>query len=333
MTNKLKNNNSKLSSWLIGPVLFLISCVICEGILAALGYPGWRQPNALTGMPNYHTPDAELGWKNKSGAFNLTDGTTTIKFTVNPDASRVTANSQNVASKNTIIFLGDSFVQGYALNDNETFTWKLQEKFPNSKIINFGTGGYGTYQSLLSLKHYLNNPQSEKDVTFVYLFNVFHELRNVGDVAWLTILYSPPKDSGFHFPYCISAQDNKLECVKSPGILVGNIVQTLRTLALINETYNRLLSLPRLSKKREVTKLIFEKMKEASKQNKLLIAFFDIDDASKSEYQAFFKQEKIETVDCALPERYDSKFKLPDGHPNAALNEKIAACLSTAAIF
>ena len=54
--------------------------------------------------------------------------------------------------------LGCSFVQGWALSDEETFAWKLQERFVRARVLNFGTAGYGTTQSLLALERYLEEP-------------------------------------------------------------------------------------------------------------------------------------------------------------------------------
>ena len=37
--------------------------------------------------------------------------------------------------------------QGWAIDDNETYPWKLQKRYPSLNVLNYGTGGYGSYQS------------------------------------------------------------------------------------------------------------------------------------------------------------------------------------------
>src|SRR5262249_12408647 len=51
----------------------------------------------------------------------------------------------------TALFIGCSFTQGWAISDQETFPWGVQEHFPAARVLNAGTAGYGTYQSLLGL--------------------------------------------------------------------------------------------------------------------------------------------------------------------------------------
>lgn len=51
-----------------------------------------------------------------------------------------------------IVFLGDSFVWGYDIDQQERFTEKLRDKFPNVSIYNLGISGYGTDQEYLLLK-------------------------------------------------------------------------------------------------------------------------------------------------------------------------------------
>ena len=45
---------------------------------------------------------------------------------------------------------------GQAINDNETFAFKMQKKLDNYEVKNYGSGGFGTYQSYLKLKQLYN---------------------------------------------------------------------------------------------------------------------------------------------------------------------------------
>jgi len=55
-------------------------------------------------------------------------------------------------AKKRILVIGDSFTFGDEVNDNETYSYYLQERFPNAEVINMGMHGYGHDQILILLK-------------------------------------------------------------------------------------------------------------------------------------------------------------------------------------
>jgi len=50
--------------------------------------------------------------------------------------------------RNIVILLGDSFIFGYGLNDNETLSYFLNQMDPSRKYINLGTSGYNIRDSV-----------------------------------------------------------------------------------------------------------------------------------------------------------------------------------------
>ena len=48
--------------------------------------------------------------------------------------------------------VGDSFTLGEEVGEKETFSYQLQEFWPQTEVINFGVGGYGIDQVLLQLE-------------------------------------------------------------------------------------------------------------------------------------------------------------------------------------
>ena len=51
-----------------------------------------------------------------------------------------------------IAMVGDSFTLGEEVGEKETFSYQLQEFWPQTEVINFGVGGYGIDQVLLQLE-------------------------------------------------------------------------------------------------------------------------------------------------------------------------------------
>ena len=52
-----------------------------------------------------------------------------------------------------IVFLGDSFVDGSEVGDEELFTWHLQQDLPQADVINLGVYAYSTAQETITLEH------------------------------------------------------------------------------------------------------------------------------------------------------------------------------------
>ena len=98
--------------------------------------------------------------------------------------------------RTTVALVGCSYTQGWALSDEDTFPWKLQQRFPGYKIDNYGTAGYSTYQVLLMLEHLFASGSKPAIVTYGLLD--IHEVRNVATWWWLQSLASvqQPRTSG-----------------------------------------------------------------------------------------------------------------------------------------
>lgn len=128
--------------------------------------------------------DPLLGWKNKPGVYtkwsNKWFNGENIRVTIWPGGLRATA-PLRIKKDKQIIIVGCSFMQGWALNDNETFAWKLQEDFPEIEILNYGTGGYSTYQSMPLLEKHLNN-SSKPPIMVLCGLGDFHYDRNVAAI-------------------------------------------------------------------------------------------------------------------------------------------------------
>ncbi len=75
--------------------------------------------------------------------------------TVWPNRCRASRKNMNHHKARRIAVAGCSYTYGIGVKDNETFTWLLGERFPNTSFDNFGVPGYGTVQCLLNIKQQL----------------------------------------------------------------------------------------------------------------------------------------------------------------------------------
>ncbi|MEI8011964.1 MAG: hypothetical protein WCI27_05720, partial [Candidatus Omnitrophota bacterium] len=158
--------------------------------------------------------DRLLGWKNKVGVHtswpkSWADGKE-LKMTIWPGGMRATA-ALRIKKDRQVILLGCSFIHGWALSDEETMAWKLQEKFPEMEFLNYGTAGYGTYQSLLLLEEYLRHC-SRPPAVVLYGFCDFHRYRNVAYMAFVRFVAMCGRGSRrAKIPYCLIDKSGALQ--------------------------------------------------------------------------------------------------------------------------
>jgi len=130
----------------------IAALALAEGILYLL-QPDQRKINHR----DFYERDPLLGWRKKAGAKRVI---TTAEF-----SSTETVNSRGIRGKEysyekppgqfRILILGDSFAEGYTVNDKHLFSERLETMLNNLndglhyEVINAGTVGYGTDQELL----------------------------------------------------------------------------------------------------------------------------------------------------------------------------------------
>jgi hypothetical protein len=292
-----------------------------EAVLWFGGYPNWWQALHVSRDDSQYAPDHDLGWRNREGRFDLVDPASNhpFRYTNWSQGRRATAGHDPAlgpAGTRRVAFFGDSYVQGYGLSDSETFTWLVQARHPELAVANFGTADYGTYQSYLAIAKYVR-----ASCSVFYLLNGFHEGRNVADPDWVRVVKEPPP--GFFFPY---AADDTLRPQRSRGEMVWPLSRRLRSVALAQDYYSRLVSLPRVRNKRNITEALLEKMNQTVQAagGHFTVILFDLTLVQRRDYRQFVQSRGIQFIDCDHPERTDKRLRLPDGHPNAELNRLLA---------
>lgn len=304
-------------------ISLIVGLAGAEGILWFGGYPAWWQTLRISRDDSEYAPDPELGWKNREGQFDMVDPqrNSPFRYTNWSHGRRATADrepSQDPAGTPRVMFFGDSYVQGYGLSNQQTFAWLVQKNHPELDVSNFGTADYGTYQSYLAVAKYVRGPCS-----VFYLFNSFHEGRNVAEPDWVRIVKPPPPT--LFFPYA-ELEGETLRAQESRGDMVWILSRWLRTAALAQDYYQRIASYPRMRNKRGVTEALLAKMNETvlAAGGKFTVILFDMTPEQRRDYRQFARSRRILFVDCDHPEMLDKHLRLPDGHPNQELNQLLA---------
>ncbi len=177
------SGSKKVFFSLIAGFTILVGLIgISEVVLRVVGLGPWtKQKTDIQVEPGgtFFVKHPTLGYTHLPGAFHVTlpDGYA-FNVTDLPNTLRVThplATYDSVNTKEEIWIFGCSFTYGWALNDNETFAWLLQERFPQYEVVNYGVNGYGTLHSLIQFREAL---AYKKPKVAILAYASFHDARN-----------------------------------------------------------------------------------------------------------------------------------------------------------
>lgn len=169
-------------------VSLAVALLVAETVLRLAGRAPVAAPDEATNQLVYE-PDPELGWVNKPGVYRFPPydpEVGPVTLTIWSDHSRATARARPPGPAR-VALVGGSIMQGWGVSDESTLAWRLQERFPEDCLVNYGTGGYGTYQTLLRLERLLAEPSAVPEAV-VFGLGSFHEERNVADGSFLKLL-------------------------------------------------------------------------------------------------------------------------------------------------
>lgn len=122
-------------------------------------------------------PDAELGWRNRPGVWRSRE-CGHLPMTFLEDGRRASPAAR--AGAETVLIVGGSYAQGYSVGDADTFFARLGRELPDHAFRSYGTGGFGTLQSLLLTERLLDaTPPGQRPALVVYALIEGHAKRNV----------------------------------------------------------------------------------------------------------------------------------------------------------
>ena len=126
----------------------LLASLIAEG-LARIFFPLWApRTGRVTQFWQY---DPRYGWSHipvSSGTFHSYGFDTKVRINQKGFRGREIDYTRDGKFKR-IVILGDSFVWGFGVQEEEMFTSRMEKQIPNLEIVNLGVSGYSTDQELL----------------------------------------------------------------------------------------------------------------------------------------------------------------------------------------
>jgi len=308
-------------------ISILLALTIAELALRTAGYTPFSYAEPLSTIRKmWSVFDPVLGWRMSPGNYTQQAGFNNI---VDSDGSRSTSDTPHVILPR-IVIVGGSFTFGSGVPDEHTFAWKLQSAFPLYNVKNFGTGGYGTYQSLLRLEEYFASNQNTDLVIYGYLNH--HQERNVASSSWMhSIEQYSRRYNHMYIPYC--TWDNKANDIirHVPSRYPHFPFREMFALsALLERTYTDIIAQPRTAMRGPVTSRLLQEMQRLSKAHgaDFLTLIVDVASSTSQERREILdviSASGVDYVDCIAEP--DPALSLWDGHPSQKRHSQLAQCL------
>jgi hypothetical protein len=314
-----------LRNWALALGGVAFSLLLGEGIVRGLGRSAERPELSLRVTPTdarLYTPDAELGYTvtpNVDMQIEFLKKSQSIEFSVRTDdrGRRWTGiqAGDGIVPKPEVWIFGCSFTFGWLVDDDESYPWLLQQRFPSLAVRNYGVGGYGTLQSLLQYQRALR--ESDPPRIAILAYANFHEERNVmsplrskrlgrswrawGEVnqpymQWLGEGKFVIRQSSTYQPYLPFVESSALA-----NRLDRAIFKMLERRALLEDH------------RQDVSRHLVDEFERESRSHGVVFALGQLDSPLKMVEYA--QRRGIPVVDMALPEGADFEIA-DDGHPN-----------------
>jgi hypothetical protein len=297
---------------LVTSAALVVGLLAAEGCARFLGYTPAVDSRVTSPWTAF---DGELGWINNPGA-RLSSGTGTAR--IEADGSRRTKRRPIAAPRGVVLVLGCSYTLGIGVDDQDAYAWKLQERFPDFDVKNFGTAAYGTYQSLLRFRRFLREGHPFPKVV-VFGFAEFHGARDRATRNFMgnTRAYIAPH---------VDLVNGKL--VEKPGrftpMSAPAKVSALWNLAEWN--YKREFEYaPDDEKTIDVHRAVLLELKREVEGagSRLLVADLWVAAPSRPSWKEFFQSQGFRVADCVSD-------RLPFAHPDLFWNHRHADCVEEA---
>ncbi len=277
---------------------------------------------------SFFSTHPRLGYTHLPGQFTVTLPATSYSFHVThlDTTLRVTHDLRTYdpeQRKDEIWIFGCSFTHGWSLNDEETYPWLLQERFPQYEIVNFGVNGYGTLQSLLQFQEALTQKNPPK--TAIIAYAPIHDQRSTFLRIWQKNVAAWNQLDALAYPYARVNREGKL--VSSLAKVEFREFPFMRNSAFahfIEQTYNRLEE--RWYDSHQITKAIIKEFAElAEKHHVTLIVAGIIAHQNTEDMLEYAASLGAITGDVSVDLNIRENTNLPhDGHPSASANVQYA---------
>jgi hypothetical protein len=307
--------------------LFAAVAALCLGagelVLRRAGI-GPRGPTPSANDARFHPV---LGWKTPAGSTVISTEAGHEEAHFWPNGQRASWSVPDRPAVRTVLVLGCSFTEGYGVRDAETFTWRLNARYPDVRFENHAVSGYGTYQSLLQLERMLRNEKPPALV--IYGFIGDHGRRNVATLSRIQRLRT--SRALFIVPPHVTLDGDGLATHPLELIQPWPLETRSAWAAAAHELELRLRFRHRGDQKIEATHRLMLRLEETARRRSTQVWIALLANVP-DETPPFLRERGITAVDCVNPDyETDPAWRVGGvGHPSARQHERWAECLGRA---
>jgi hypothetical protein len=311
-----------------------ISLAMAESALRLAGFG----PRVLTPNPffvenaesTWSVPDRELGWINKEGvSVSIEYGAAEMTFwsdgrrAVRPDASLPPS------PKLSVMVVGGSNAQSYGVTDEESFVYKLGQRFPDVWFENFGNGGYSTAQAMALTQRVIDRFYAAGEPDLILLtFADSHAARNVSDQSWV---YSISDSEGRYIsPPHYRLTGDGLLYVPFRTIAPWPLEARSAALTALHNVWMQSVLYNTTDQAVPVTRQLIQQFAELAAARGSAFVVAVLEDYSQIA-GSLFDGVPVETIECSGLQRTapDEYLLGGAGHPNAKLHDHFAKCVGS----
>ena len=315
--------------------LLLFSAIAAEGLARLTGHRPWVIKQADIRVEpggKFYQTHPTLGYRHLAGEFRVTlNGAYTFKATNLSNTLRIThplATYPSTDVKKEIWIFGDSVTYGWSVNDEETFPWLLQQKFPDYEVVNFGVQGYGTLHSLIQLREALQNVKKPKLVILSYA--AWDDVRNTFIRSRRKMLSIASYLGPVNQPYARLNDDGKLNIfMDAETFREFPLMRYSAFIHALEESYDGYEE--RHAHSHEVTKAIVKEISALCRANgiEMVVAGLTADSIT-ADMLLYCQREGIRTANIWVDLSIKENNSLPyDTHPSALAHKQYAEKLES----
>ena len=307
----------------------ILSLVVAEITLRQLGYaPRVIAVDEILGVGGARAqPDEVLGWRIREGSFrSLEPGHALMTF--GKDGRRMDPSPPKPEDTPKVLVVGCSFTQGEGIPDNEPYPHVIGRELKNLDIINFGTGAYGTYQSLLRMRLYFAAPQKAETPLVIYGLQGHHMMRNVASSEWISSLTT--SDGRWLVPPHVRISGDQIIEYKGHPIESWPFETRFATVALAHVAALKVLNRRSWQEHQDALRRLLTQMKDTAAKNKASLLVVNLFRTPPDDIR-WMRQEGFDYVDCEHPDVLNVALRVGGtGHPNGVMHQWWGQCLLSA---
>jgi hypothetical protein len=313
----------------------LVALCLAAGLAECGARVAGREPMRHVGLKAerpYMRPHPALGWVHETGTFEIAGGRATFWS----DTSRATSSERPDEIRRPIILVGDSFTEGYGVHDDETFGWLLDARMPDRGVLNLGTAGYSTLQSLIMMEMLFDREEflhgvAEPDIVF-YGFVDHHLARNVALPSWIRGLETHATGFGgpIQVPYALLEGAGGLQRFPPEAWPLVRWTKRSAFAALAVDAWMERRTRERTPQMDAVAFALMEEMEDLAQESGVAfgVAFLFGSRALARHLDTSLRERGIAFLDCAPRNPTDPRFLDPETrHPTSLQHRLYAECL------